>query len=237
MAQEEVVVKTELYFKKAVMDVLKESLEDSVIICRSISFEGLGEVHDNEDKDVLVIRKGTFSKYDYGLLGNLKYYRRLNPPLFSLGDIPESLPLWIGYGGNDALADLTDLRRTMKELRSKPEALYIDYYGHIDFILGVDAKNDVYGDLIRSKISFIEDNHAILIVECDDSQQSTKFEVSHIIGSSLCLSPGVYVLSRSHVLKASSSQQGLAVFLLLSESVSFPLLRWLLAVMQAYKMQ
>ncbi|KAG0485992.1 hypothetical protein HPP92_008087 [Vanilla planifolia] len=96
-----------------------------------------------------MIRKGTFSKYDYGLLGNLKYYRRLNPPLFSLGDIPESLPLWIGYGGNDALADLTDLRRTMKELRSKPEALYIDYYGHIDFILGVDAKNDVYGDLIR----------------------------------------------------------------------------------------
>ncbi|KAG0484177.1 hypothetical protein HPP92_008088 [Vanilla planifolia] len=96
-----------------------------------------------------MIRKGTFSKYDYGLLGNLKYYRRLNPPLFSLGDIPESLPLWIGYGGNDALADLTDLRRTMKELRSKPEALYIDYYGHIDFILGVNAKNDVYGDLIR----------------------------------------------------------------------------------------
>ncbi|PKU67331.1 triacylglycerol lipase 1 isoform X1 [Dendrobium catenatum] len=96
-----------------------------------------------------MIRKGTFAKYDFGWWENLKHYHSLHPPAFNLGDIPESLPLWIGYGGNDALADLTDLKRTIKELKSKPEQLYIESYGHIDFVFSVKAKDDVYADLIR----------------------------------------------------------------------------------------
>ncbi|KAH0457921.1 hypothetical protein IEQ34_013236 [Dendrobium chrysotoxum] len=96
-----------------------------------------------------MIRKGTFAKYDFGWWENLKRYHSLHPPAFNLGDIPESLPLWIGYGGNDALADLTDLKRTIKELKSKPEQLYIESYGHVDFVFSVKAKVDVYGDLIR----------------------------------------------------------------------------------------
>ncbi|XP_020705585.1 triacylglycerol lipase 1 isoform X2 [Dendrobium catenatum] len=98
---------------------------------------------------ITVIRKGTFAKYDFGWWENLKHYHSLHPPAFNLGDIPESLPLWIGYGGNDALADLTDLKRTIKELKSKPEQLYIESYGHIDFVFSVKAKDDVYADLIR----------------------------------------------------------------------------------------
>ncbi|KAK8934116.1 Triacylglycerol lipase 1 [Platanthera zijinensis] len=96
-----------------------------------------------------MIRKGTFAKYDFGWWGNLKHYQRLQPPAFNLGSIPESLPLWMAYGGNDALADLTDLNRTINELKFKPELCYIESYGHIDFILSVNAKNDVYSDLIR----------------------------------------------------------------------------------------
>lgn len=96
-----------------------------------------------------VIRKGTFAKYDYGWFGNLKRYGNLHPPSFNLKDIPESLPLWMGYGGSDALADAIDIQRTIKELGSEPELLYLDNYGHIDFIMSVRAKDDVYDDLIR----------------------------------------------------------------------------------------
>uniref|UniRef100_A0A0D9XBG1 Partial AB-hydrolase lipase domain-containing protein n=1 Tax=Leersia perrieri TaxID=77586 RepID=A0A0D9XBG1_9ORYZ len=94
-------------------------------------------------------RKGTFAKYDYGLLGNLRHYGLLRPPAFDLSSIPESLPVWMGYGGLDALADVTDVQRTIKELRSTPELLYVGDYGHIDFVMSVKAKNDVYVDLIR----------------------------------------------------------------------------------------
>uniref|UniRef100_A0A0D9XBG2 Partial AB-hydrolase lipase domain-containing protein n=1 Tax=Leersia perrieri TaxID=77586 RepID=A0A0D9XBG2_9ORYZ len=98
---------------------------------------------------IWMIRKGTFAKYDYGLLGNLRHYGLLRPPAFDLSSIPESLPVWMGYGGLDALADVTDVQRTIKELRSTPELLYVGDYGHIDFVMSVKAKNDVYVDLIR----------------------------------------------------------------------------------------
>ncbi|XP_042373660.1 triacylglycerol lipase 1-like [Zingiber officinale] len=96
-----------------------------------------------------MIRKGTFAKYDYGYWGNLKHYHRVHPPSFDLSDIPDSLPIWMGYGGHDALADITDVERTIAGLKSKPELLYIDNYGHIDFILSVKAEDDVYRELIR----------------------------------------------------------------------------------------
>jgi len=96
-----------------------------------------------------VIRKGTFAKYDYGWVGNLARYGQLHPPPFHLSSIPESLPLWMGYGGLDALAGVTDVEHTIKQLRSTPELLYIGDYGHIDFIMSVRAKDDVYVDLMR----------------------------------------------------------------------------------------
>lgn len=98
---------------------------------------------------MLVIRAGTFAKYDYGWWWNLINYGSLFPPAFDLARIPASLPIWMGYGGSDALADVTDVQRTINELRSEPDLLYIDKYGHMDFIMSVRAKDDVYGELIR----------------------------------------------------------------------------------------
>lgn len=96
-----------------------------------------------------MIRKGDFAMYDYGLWGNLKQYGHLRPPSFDLANIPKSLPLWMAYGGEDALADVTDVKHTIQELQAKPELLYLESYGHIDFILSVYAKNDVYDKLIE----------------------------------------------------------------------------------------
>lgn len=95
-----------------------------------------------------MIRQGTFTKYDYGRWKNLMHYGQLKPPKFDLSRIPNSLPIWMGYGGNDALADVMDVKRTLKELQSKPDLLYLDNYGHIDFLLSVKANKDVYNSMI-----------------------------------------------------------------------------------------
>ncbi|OVA01411.1 Alpha/beta hydrolase fold-1 [Macleaya cordata] len=95
-----------------------------------------------------MIRKGKFAMYDYGWWGNLKQYGVFQPPAFDLSSIPSSLPIWMGYGGNDALADVTDLEQTVNELESKPELLYLESYGHIDFVLSVEAREDVYNHMI-----------------------------------------------------------------------------------------
>lgn len=52
------------------------------------------------------------------------------------------------YGGNDALADVTDVQHTIKELQSTPELLYLENYGHMDFILSIKAKEDFHSHMI-----------------------------------------------------------------------------------------
>lgn len=98
---------------------------------------------------VAVIRGGTFSMDDYGIFKNLMSYGQIKPPAFDLGNIPKSLPLWMAYGGTDALADTIDITHTLEELQSTPELLYLEKYGHIDFIVSVNAKKDVYDNMIR----------------------------------------------------------------------------------------
>ncbi|GER36933.1 lipase [Striga asiatica] len=95
-----------------------------------------------------MIRKGTFAMYDYGMWKNLFYYSQTQPPTFDLSSIPSSLPIWMGYGGNDALADVQDVHHTLRELPSKPNLLYLENYGHIDFLLSVRSKEDVYDNML-----------------------------------------------------------------------------------------
>ncbi|KAL2634034.1 hypothetical protein R1flu_005513 [Riccia fluitans] len=95
-----------------------------------------------------MVRKGTFEMYDYGKLGNILHYYRLSPPAYDLFKIPQSMPIWLAWGGNDALADPVDVAHTMAELPSKPELVYVEDYGHIDFVLSTRAKSDVYDSLI-----------------------------------------------------------------------------------------
>ncbi|XP_078439168.1 lipase 1 [Wolffia australiana] len=100
-----------------------------------------------------MIRKGTFAKYDYGLWGNLKHYMQSKPPEYDLTAIPKSLPVWVAYGGKDALADPIDVRCMIQSLRAEPETIYLNSYAHIDFIYGVNARSDVYEDLMRFSLS------------------------------------------------------------------------------------
>ena len=79
----------------------------------------------------------------------MRMYGKFKPPKFDLSRIPKSLPMWMAYGGNDALADVTDFQHTLKELSCKPELVYLENYGHIDFILSLQAKRDLYDPMIN----------------------------------------------------------------------------------------
>lgn len=78
----------------------------------------------------------------------------MKPPEFNLGNIPKSLPLWMAYGGSDSLADMIDFAHTLKELPSTPELLFLEDYGHVDFILSLNAKRDIYDHMITFFKSF-----------------------------------------------------------------------------------
>lgn len=104
-----------------------------------------------------VIRSGYFTQYDYGL-DNIRKYKRFNPPTYNLSVIPASLPMWIAYGGNDGLSVRSDVEQALQELQqAKRETmtLYLEDYGHMDFLLSSEAKTDVYNNLI----SFLK-NHS-----------------------------------------------------------------------------
>jgi len=51
-------------------------------------------------------------------------------------------------GGNDALADPVDVVHTMQELKSTPQLVVLPDYGHIDFVLSIQAKEDLYDSMI-----------------------------------------------------------------------------------------
>jgi len=111
------------------------------------------EPHPSSTKNIKhlfqMIRKGTFAKFDYGLWGNLKHYGSLNPIDYDLSQIPESLPLWMAYGGKDALGDFVDVNHTLAELNSEPVLVSLESYAHLDFILSVQAKADLYDSMVN----------------------------------------------------------------------------------------
>ncbi|KAF2321021.1 hypothetical protein GH714_032821 [Hevea brasiliensis] len=135
---------------------LLNSICDGHVDCKNLLSSDIGLlVMSAVDKSSLwfllyltVIRQGTFSKYDYGRSENLKLYGQEKPPEFDLSLIPKSFPLWMGYGGYDAVANVTDVENTIKKFQTKPELLYIENYGHIDFLMSGHVKEDVYNHMI-----------------------------------------------------------------------------------------
>ncbi|KAI8018690.1 Triacylglycerol lipase 2 [Camellia lanceoleosa] len=99
------------------------------------------------------VRDGTLSKYDYGnLFYNVKHYGESRPPLYNLSNIPHNLPLFLSYGGQDALSDVRDVETLLDSLKlHDPDKLSVQYikdYAHADFIIGVTAKDIVYNQII-----------------------------------------------------------------------------------------
>lgn len=63
------------------------------------------------------------------------------------------MPIFISYGGQDALSDVRDVQTLLDYLKFhdvlKLHVQYIKDYAHADFIIGITAKDVVYNQIIN----------------------------------------------------------------------------------------
>ncbi|KAG4120699.1 hypothetical protein ERO13_D11G159350v2 [Gossypium hirsutum] len=100
-----------------------------------------------------VIRTGTIAMYDYGSEDeNKEHYGQSDPPAYNMKNIPKELPLFLGYGGQDMLADANDVKALLNDLKDHDNGelveVYSEEYAHADFVLGVNASKVVYDPMI-----------------------------------------------------------------------------------------
>ncbi|KAJ9562585.1 hypothetical protein OSB04_007745 [Centaurea solstitialis] len=101
----------------------------------------------------VTVRDGVLAKYDYGNPAfNMEHYGQRMPPIYNISNIPRNFPLFMSYGGQDALSDPKDVASLLDDLKlhdeGKLSVQYIKDYAHADFIMGVTAKDVVYDKII-----------------------------------------------------------------------------------------
>ncbi|KAJ8620833.1 hypothetical protein MRB53_029362 [Persea americana] len=99
------------------------------------------------------VRKGDLTKFDYGSpIANMVHYSQLQPPLYNMPNIPSNMPLFLSYGGQDALSDVKDIQLLLDNLKfhdaDKLTVQFVKDFAHADFIMGVNAKIIVYNPII-----------------------------------------------------------------------------------------
>uniref|UniRef100_A0A2P2J703 Lipase n=1 Tax=Rhizophora mucronata TaxID=61149 RepID=A0A2P2J703_RHIMU len=99
------------------------------------------------------VRDGVIAKYNYGSPDyNERHYGEASPPVYNLSNIPHDLPIFISYGGRDALSDVRDVQLLFDSFKfhdvDKLTIRYIKDYAHADFIMGINAKDLVYNQLV-----------------------------------------------------------------------------------------
>jgi len=91
-----------------------------------------------------MVRNDKFQKFDYGPVENTKIYGQPTPPQYDLSALPASLPIALFTGGEDYLADPTDVARMMGQLPGTPYVHFEPTYAHCDFIWAPDAATRIY---------------------------------------------------------------------------------------------
>lgn len=83
---------------------------------------------------------------------NWRHYRQPNPPAYNMTSIPNDLPLFLSYGGRDALSDTKDVSLLLEILKDHDgDKLVVQYredYAHADYVMAENAKQLVYDPLI-----------------------------------------------------------------------------------------
>ncbi|KAK4492823.1 hypothetical protein RD792_000148 [Penstemon davidsonii] len=100
-----------------------------------------------------MIREGTIKMYDYGdEKENEKHYGQPSPPSYEMKNIPSNIPLYLAYGGADALSDKEDVKLLIQSLQDHElDKMVLEYredYAHADYVMAVNVKENVYDSLM-----------------------------------------------------------------------------------------
>ncbi len=93
------------------------------------------------------VQTNIFQAYDYGSPDkNQQHYNQTTPPAYTIR--PMKIPTAIFYGGDDWLADPTDVNYILDNIQSLVYQKYLPDYNHADFIVAVTANTRIYADLV-----------------------------------------------------------------------------------------
>ncbi|KAJ9152744.1 hypothetical protein P3X46_026276 [Hevea brasiliensis] len=94
------------------------------------------------------VRDGVVAKYNYGNSTNMIRYGASKPPIYNLSNIPQNLPLFLSYGGQDDLSDTQDVQHLLDNLQSHDVTVqFVEDFAHADFVFGVNASDIVYSQV------------------------------------------------------------------------------------------
>ncbi|GFO02255.1 lipase, partial [Plakobranchus ocellatus] len=92
------------------------------------------------------VKSNEFRKFDYGEEENMRKYNQKTPPTYQPSKM--QLPVAVFRGGQDSLANPTDVSWLMPELRVTHDIL-VSWYNHFSFIIGVDADERIYSHILK----------------------------------------------------------------------------------------
>ncbi|WCJ37480.1 Triacylglycerol lipase 2 [Euphorbia peplus] len=100
-----------------------------------------------------MIRTGKIAMFDYeNEAQNMAHYKQPSPPVYNMANIPNDVPIFMGYGGQDKLADVPDVKVLLDNLKhhdsNKLVLLFQQTYAHVDFVFGVNANQLIYDPLM-----------------------------------------------------------------------------------------
>jgi len=94
------------------------------------------------------VNHGTFARFDYGKIENLKHYRQTTPPSYDLSKV--RAPVILMWGQRDWLADPVDVAWLATQLPNLKDNIRVgdEDFNHIDFMWGNHADRDCYSTII-----------------------------------------------------------------------------------------
>ncbi|XP_055837851.1 lipase 3-like [Episyrphus balteatus] len=93
---------------------------------------------------------GTWSKYDYGFIGNYMKYNQLTPPCYSEKNVVAPVRLY--YSDNDDFAAVEDVQKLISLLPNVVDSVRVPYpeFTHLDFLWATEVKTLLFDRIIEA---------------------------------------------------------------------------------------
>ncbi|NWI91293.1 LIPK Lipase, partial [Pitta sordida] len=92
------------------------------------------------------VKKGALRAFDGGTTYNNLHYRQEDPPSYNVRTMEVPTAVW--NGGVDCLADPRDTALLLPQIKNLVHHKQIPHWNHIDFILGLDANEILYREML-----------------------------------------------------------------------------------------